>query len=411
MLTRRSAVTTAAGLAAIAFGRDAVAQARDRTIKIGLNLSFTGADAPAALRIANAVQMAVDEANRKKTVKGHVFRIERFDDATPAAGQHDPTLGAANARRMIADATTLAAIGPMTSSVARSMLPILSEGNLPIISPSATSPDLTDPQRAEEFRPKGKVVFFRTIATDAFQGVNMANFYAAVLAVRSVFVLDDCGSFGVGLADSFEAQARKKGLQVLGRDRLDPKATDHGAILALIRSLGAQSLYYGGLALAGAALARQAHDIIPAVIKGSGDGIISTDFLATSGFAAAEGWYATQASADLGANPALAAWTRAYIARFKSPPDTFSITAHSAAEAIIEAARIAAATGKPVTRAALRDALQSVRVQTLQGMVEFDANGDIRSRTISVHQVRRDTTKPLDDPAAQFKYLFTASDA
>ncbi len=409
MLTRRSAVM--AGLAAIPFGHDARAQGRDRTIKIGLALSFTGADAGVAQRMANGALLAFDAANRRKAVRGHVFRTERFDDATAAAGQYDPAQGAANARRMVADRAILAAIGPMMSSVARPMLPILSEGNLPIISPSATSADLTDPKRAGDYRPKGKVVFFRTVTTDAFQGVNMANFYAEVLAVKSVFVLDDGGTFGVGIADSFEAQARKKGLQLLGRDRLDPKSADHGAVLARIRSLGAQSLYYGGIAAAGAALARQAHDIIPSVIKGSGDGIMDADFLSTAGFPAAEGWYATQASPDLSADPAVAAWSRTYVARFKSPPDTYSITAHSAAEAIIEAARSVAATGKSVTRDALRDALESVRAKTLQGMVEFDADGDIRSRTVSVYQVRRDGTKPLGDPAAQFRFIFTAPEA
>jgi len=406
MPTRRSAVTAVAGLAATAFGRDAMAQGRDRNIKIGLNLSFTGADAPGAQRIANGAQMAFDAANRNKTVKGHVFHIEKFDDAT--AGRYDPAQGAANARKMIAERAMLAAIGPMLSSVGKAMLPIMADGNLPIISPSATSPDLTDPKFAGDYRPKGRVVFFRTVTTDAYQGLNMANFYAEVLAVKTVFVLDDGGIFGVGIADSFEAQAKQKGIQLLGRDRLDPKAADHGAVLARIRSLGAQSLYYGGITLAGATLARQAHDILPAVIKGSGDGIMGTDFLAAAGFPAVEGWYATQASPNLVGDPALAAWTRTYVARFKSPPDNDSITAHSAAEAIVEAARIVAATGKPVTRDALRDALQTVRIKTLQGMVEFDANGDIKSRTVSIYQIRKDATKPLDDPAAQFKFIFTA---
>ena len=75
------------------------------------------------------------------------------------------------------------------------------------------------------------------MTTDAYQGPNMANFYADVLKVKSVFVLDDSGAYGVGMADAFEKQAGKKGIKVLGRDRLDPKAADYTAILTKIKSL------------------------------------------------------------------------------------------------------------------------------------------------------------------------------
>ena len=77
MLTRRSAFKAAAGIAASAgLGGPALAQAKDKVIKVGLNLSFTGADALGAQRIANGAQMAFDEANQKKLVKGYVFQVE-----------------------------------------------------------------------------------------------------------------------------------------------------------------------------------------------------------------------------------------------------------------------------------------------------------------------------------------------
>ncbi len=412
MLTRRSTFKAAAGIAAAAsFGVSQSAHAADKVIKVGLNLSYTGADALGAQRIANGAQMAFDDANRKKTVKGYVFQIEKFDDATATAGQYDPAQGATNARKMVSDRAILAAIGPMMSGVGKAMAPILSAGNLAIISPSATNPDITDPKFASQFRPGGKAVFFRTVTTDAFQGPNMANYYADVLKVKTLFVLDDSGAFGVGIADTFEAQAKKKGITVVGRDRLDPKAADYAAVLTKIKSLNVQAIYYGGVTLAGVKLAKQAYEIIPNVIKGGGDGIWGTDFLTAGGFPAVDGWYATQASPELVGDPALAGWNKLYADRFKSQPDNYTITAHSAAEAIIEAARVVAATGKPVTRDAIRDALQSVKVKTIQGVVEFDANGDIKSKVVSVYQIKKDASKGLDDPSAQFKYIAVAPES
>ena len=64
----------------------------------------------------------------------------------------------------------------------------------------------------------------------------MANFMAEKLKMKSVYILDDCGAYGVGLADAFQEQAEKKGIKVLGRDRLDPKAADYSAILTKIKA-------------------------------------------------------------------------------------------------------------------------------------------------------------------------------
>jgi len=47
------------------------------------------------------------------------------------------------------------------------------------------------------YRPAGKAIYFRTCTTDAFQGPNMANFMADQLKVKSVFVVDDTGAYGV----------------------------------------------------------------------------------------------------------------------------------------------------------------------------------------------------------------------
>ena len=62
---------------------------------------------------------------------------------------------------------------------------------------------------APQFRPAGMAIYFRTVTTDAYQGPNMANYFAQKLKVKKVFIIDDTGAYGVGIADAFEAQARK----------------------------------------------------------------------------------------------------------------------------------------------------------------------------------------------------------
>jgi branched-chain amino acid transport system substrate-binding protein len=61
-----------------------------------------------------------------------------------------------------------------------------------------------------------------------------------------------------------------------------------------------------------------------------------------------------------------------------------------------------------VTRDAVRDAIQSAKVKTLQGEVSFDENGDIVSKVVSVFQIHKDPAHPEDDVEYQYKYVGVA---
>ena len=411
MLTRRNAFKAAAGLAATAtVGVSQGALAADKAIKVGLNMSFTGADAESATRVANGAILAFDDANATNAIKGYKFEYVKFDDGTATAGQYDPAQAATNARKMVSDKGFIAALGPQMSGAGKAMSPILSEGNLAIITPSSTNPDITDPKFAAQYRPKGKAVYFRTVTTDAYQGPNMANFLAKTVGIKSVYILDDSGAYGVGIADSFQKRCGELGLNVLGRDRLDPKAADYSAVLTKIKSLNADGLYYGGVAQAGVKLAKQVAEILPKIVRAGGDGIYGVELLKGAGFPAADGWYASNASPhkDDG-DKKMKEFSDRFNARFKGSPDDYTLTMYVAARAIIETVKVLQAGGKPINRDTVRDGLQAIRMaNSLIGPVEFDENGDLKNKVISVFQVKKDASKPLDNMDDQFAYIGVA---
>ncbi len=414
MITRRAAARLAAGTAlttALAIGSKP-GWAADKVIKVGVDLSLTGADAEDATRVKDGIIMAFDGANQANAVPGYTFELLTLDDGTATAGQYDPAQAATNARKMVSDKAVVAAIGPQMSGAGKAMTPILSQGNLATITPSSTNPDITNPKFADQFRPAGKPIYFRTVTTDAFQGPNMANFMAEKLGVKTIYVLDDSGAYGVGLADAFQAQAEKKGIKILGRDRLDPKAADYTAVLTKIKSLNPQAMYYGGVGQAGIKLAKQAYDIIPTVIKAGGDGVYGATFLTGAGFPACEGWYATIASPHLtGGDEKAQQFVKTFTGRFGVAPEDYSITAYDAALVIIDSVKRVAASGKPVTRDSVRDAIQTAKVPTIQGTVSFDANGDLADRTVSVFQIKQDKAGKPDDVSAQYHYIDVAPQA
>jgi branched-chain amino acid transport system substrate-binding protein len=410
MLSRRSLLislsTTA--LVGVLAGRSGPSFAADKTVKVGINLPFTGADAHDAELIKDGATLAIDEANAAGGVAGYKIEVLLLDDGTATAGQYDPAQAATNARKMVSDDSVVAAIGPQMSGSGKAMSPILSQGDLATITPSSTNPDITNPKFAAQYRPAGKAIYFRTVTTDAFQGPNMANYFADTLKVKSVYVLDDSGAYGVGLADAFEAQAKKRGINVLGRDQLNPKEADYTTTLTKIKSLNPDALYYGGVAQAGVKVVKQSYDILPDIIKSGGDGVYGAEILTGAGFPAAQGWYATTASPNMVENPDAAPMIERFVKKYGKQPDNYSITAYDAALVILDAVKTVAASGKDVTRDAVRDAIQQSHVKTLQGEVSFDANGDIENRVVSVFRITRNDKYPLDDVLHQYKYLGVA---
>ena len=406
LFTRRSTLALPAGAVA---APSSIARATGKTVTIGIDLTLTGADAETAIQSRGAALMAIDDCNADGGPGGWHLNALVLDDGTATTGQYDPAQAAINARKFVADRSVIACVGPQSSTPAKAMAAIFSTANLATLTPSATNPDLTDPAFAKLYRPSGVPVFFRLVTTDAWQGPGMANFLAGVLHLKSVFVLDDSGAFGIGLAQAFERQARTRGMNVLGRDRLDPKAADYTAILTKIKSLQPDALYFGGDTQAGVKLAKQGYEIIPGVIKASGDGIVDTTMLTGAGFPAADRWYCTLASPHIVEDPSAQDWVKRFVARTRVQPSDYSITTYDCVAVIADAIRRVAAGGAPVNRANVRDAIQATKLTTLQGEISFDANGDLNQRAVSVFQIRHDRDFPADDMLHQYKYVAQAA--
>ncbi len=407
MLSRRSVILQLPA-AALAAGSAFPALAADKTVTIGINLPLTGADAHDAELIKDGAMLALDEANAKGGVAGYKINVMVLDDGTATAGQYDPAQAATNARKLVGDSSVVAAIGPQMSGSGKAMSPILSQGNLATVTPSSTNPDITNPKFAGQYRPGGKAIYFRTVTTDAFQGPNQANYFADTLKVKSVYVLDDSGAYGVGIADAFQGQAEKRGIKVLGRDQLNPKEADYTTILTKIKSLNPDALYYGGVAQAGVKVVKQSYDIMPKMIKSGGDGVLGAEILKGAGFPAAEGWYATNAAPNVLENPDAKPFVESFAKKYGQQPENYSITAYDAALVILDAIKRVAASGKEVNRANVRDAIQDSHLKTLQGEVSFDENGDITNRVVSVFKIVKDPSHPLDDVLHQYKYMGVA---
>ncbi len=95
------------------------------------------------------------------------------------------------------------------------------------------------------YGPSGQRSYARVITTDDMQGVATAQFAARDLGVSKCFVLNDGGTYGVGLAKSFTAEAVRLGVQIVGEATWQRESEHYRDLFG--KATGADCVYFGGI--------------------------------------------------------------------------------------------------------------------------------------------------------------------
>ncbi len=357
-------------------------------LKIGVSLALTGPDARWGLPMLRGVELAVEEVNRGGGAGGHPLETVALDSAGPGLEGISRWRGMNNYERLIADPGVLAVVGPQTSGEGRGIAALLSRADLATITPSATTFDVTDPGMRDRFRPGGRAVYFRTVGTDLAQGRAMARFAHDHLGVWRIVLIDDGTDFGARTVLTLARQAGELGMTVLARKQIPWTEGDYRPQLRELRALDPEALYFAGNQPVGVKVARQVAEILPSVHRLGAETLYDRAFPIQAG-PAADGWYVSNVAPDLAAGPAAQAWAARFRQRFGEAPTSYSLTAYTAVAVVANAVGHVVARGLPPTRSRLRAAIQAARLpDTPQGMVSFDANGDLERPVVSIYQVR-----------------------
>ncbi len=369
------------------------ATSQNTSVKIVSSLPMTGSSLGQAQTIVNGIQQVIDE-NKSTACDGKVkIEYEVMDDATAAAGKWDPAQVTSNANKAVADPSVVAFIGHYNSGAAKLSIPILNQANLVMVSPANTYPGLTkqglgEPNEPEVYYPNGKRNYTRVVPTDDLQGSAGAN-WAKSLGVKKVYILDDQELYGKGLADIFEASAKKLGIEVLGHEGIDPKASDYRALMTKIKALGPELIYYGGITQNnGGQLIKDARNVgmTPDQVKIMGpDGTFEQALIDAAG-KDAEGYYATFGGvpgAEL--TGAGKTWYENYKAKYNAEPEAYAAYGYEAAKVIYDAIDQVCKND----RAAIRDAVMGTKdFKGVLGTWSFDSNGDTSLSTMSGNVVK-----------------------
>lgn len=362
------------------------------TIKIGVDLPVSGADAAIGIPTQNGAVLAIEEAN-KAGFAGGAFTLEAslLDDAVQ--GKHDPAAGAQNVKTFIADSAVLGMIGPFNSNVAKSEIPLTNDAGLAQISPSNTNDGLTTGDDAVKLRTAHPDVnaYFRVCTRDSRQGAALAQF-AQKLGYKKVFIVDDNETYGKGLADNFESSFKSLGDTVLGHEHITANQQDFKALLTKIKGLAPDAIFFGGnTSTGGGLLRRQMGDVgMSAVPYMGGDGISDTEEFVKQAGPMAKNVYFSFAAPDADKLPSAKAFVAAYKARFKSDVGPYSANAYTAAKIMIAAIEkaIKDAGGKLPTRAdVLKNVAATKDFPSPIGQQGFDANGDTTAPILTLKKL------------------------
>ncbi|MBP8001664.1 MAG: branched-chain amino acid ABC transporter substrate-binding protein [Chloroflexi bacterium] len=354
----------------------------DDPIHIAYMLSISGATAFLGEDSRGGIEIAIDD--RGGQLLDHDITLTGEDTLCNAEG------GQSAAQKIAADTTIVGIIGTTCSSEAVAAMPTLSEAGMVMISPSNTSPRLTEPDAAKDgaYQPG----YYRTAHNDLFQGRVAAEFAYNELGARKAATIHDGSPYADGLRQVFEEVFVELGGEITYSGAVNVGETNMSSVLTPIAANVPDLLYFPIFEPEGNFIAAQAREIeaLAAVTLMGADGLQTDSFPEASGEAAVGMYLSGPAVAGEAYDAFLSKWTEKYGG---NPPSGFHAHAYDATNILLDAIASVAQVGGDGTiligRQALRDAITGTSgFEGLTGVLACNETGDCATgEALAIYQL------------------------
>ena len=225
----------------------------DPQVLIASDMVLQGSSRTQTLQIVGAIRQVLDSAGWKAGAVNVGF--QSCDDSTAQLGKWDPGKCSQNANAYAGNPSLLVVIGTFNSGCAAVELPVLNQapgGGLAMVSPANTYVCLTEggpgcaDDEPDRYYPSGKRNYVRVVAHDAYQGAALAEFMQEQ-GTTKLYVLNDKEAYGLGVATNVRGAAEHLGIEIMGFEAWDPRATNYEALMNKIKETGADGVFLGGL--------------------------------------------------------------------------------------------------------------------------------------------------------------------
>ena len=326
------------------------------------------------------VELALDF---REEVLGHPLELQAEDDGCSAEG------GGTSALKIVSNPQVVAMIGTSCSSAGVPAAKIISDAGYAMVSPSSTSPVLTDP--AQAFQPG----YLRTAHNDSFQGRVMAEFAINELGVTKAAVIHTGEPYTEGLANVFSVSFEELGGEIVAYEVEAHDASDVEPLLTSITSAEPELIFYPVFISLASKITNMARDIegLEGVILAAADGIQSPSFLDNT-LDTSEGLYASGPDLRFENTFYLNEFLPAYREKYGTDPTApYHSHAYDATMMVLDAVEHVAKREDDGTlvigRQALRDTLYSTsEYEGITGTLTCDEFGDCADAQVSISVVK-----------------------
>ncbi|KPX05419.1 High-affinity branched-chain amino acid ABC transporter [Pseudomonas savastanoi] len=355
-LSRLFAALVMAGVASHSFAAD--------TIKIGIAGPKTGPVAEYGTMQFNGAKMAIEQINAKGGVDGKKLEAVEYDDAC------DPKQAVAVANKVVNDGVKYV-VGHLCSSSAQPASDVYEDEGIIMVTPAATSPEITA---------RGYKLVFRTIGLDSAQGPAAGNYIADIAKPKIVAVIHDKQQYGEGIATAVKQTLEKKGVKVALFEGINAGDKDFSSLIAKLKQANVDFVYYGGY-----------HPELGQILRQSKEKGLNAKFMGPEGVGnesisqiagdASEGLLVTLPK-SFDQDPANQALTEAFKAKKEDPSGPFVYPSYSAVQVIADG--IAAAKSEDTAKVAA--AIHAGTFKTPMGELSYDDKGDLKNFQFVVYE-------------------------
>ena len=370
-------ITVAAAIAAAA----GVALAQDMVVKIGHVAPISGAQAAYGKDNENGARMAIEDLNAAGVMIGGKkvkFELVAEDDAA------DPKQGAAVAQKLC-DAKVAGVAGHLNSGTTIPASKIYNDCGIPMVTPSATNPNLTKP---------GYKTTFRLLANDNALGAGLAYYAADSLKLKRIAIIDDRTAYGQGVAAVFKKDAMAKGITIVDEQFTTDKSVDFMSILTSIKSKNPDGVFFGGMDPQAGPMLRQMEQLGLTNVKYfGGDGICTLDLIKQSaGAKTLDNVICAEGGASLEKMPGGAAWKKRYDAKYPGQFQVYSPYVYDAINVLVDAMKRAGSADPKVYLSTLAE----TNYQGITTKVQFEANGELKNPAMTLYTYKADKKVALN---------------
>jgi branched-chain amino acid transport system substrate-binding protein len=339
-------------------------------VKIGLVVPMAGEAGRVGQSMRQAAEMAVADWTEK---------LGRKTDLALGDDQFDPRQAVVTAERLVQDGIW-GVVGHFYSSSSIPASVVYHRAGIPQITPTSTHPRLTE---------QGFDSVFRVSGRDDQHAISAADFILSRLKARRIAVIHDRTEYGRTLAETLiRILEQRSAKRIVAIEALAQGDKDFSAIIARLKAVEPEVVYFGGIFREGGYLIRQMRQAGLQAAFVSGDGVLDTEFVKIAGEEAASGAYLTFAP-----DPRLLPSAQPFIHRFEErfgPIGPYVLYTYDAMGVLLRAIHVA----KPLTntKEELRKVLKVIHSTPYDGTLgrlRWDKRGDLAASPYVVYVTRK----------------------